>query len=392
MLTETIAAGGGTGLPRTSAAPAAGAIVKPARLRSLDALRGFDMLMIVGGGAFLSRMRNLTGLDWVDWLGQQQHHATWNGFSFEDFIFPLFLFITGASLVFSLQNGLAAGASKADLYRKAFWRMMILIVLGILQKNRPFLTVFDPHNIRVVSVLGRIGFAGFIATLLYLNCSRMARLGWAAGILLAYYAAMFLIPVPGHGAGNLSLEGNLAGWFDRTFLPGRLLQKVYDENGLLTQLPALCLTVFGTAAGDVLRENWKPARKILTFVLAGVAAIAIGLLWGRHFPINKHLWSSSFIVLTTGISFLCLAAFYGVIDVLRFQRWSFFFEVIGLNALTIYLAEQVFSFEYASNRLFGGLYAPLPEPWQRVAQALGAVVVIWLLLYFMYRKRIFIKI
>ncbi len=368
-----------------------GRAAKPNRLLSIDALRGFDMLLISGGGTFIFLMDGKTSWPWVDTLAQQLEHPAWIGFTFYDFIFPLFLFISGVSIAFSISRDIRNGVEKSVMYRKAFWRMIILIILGILDKNVPF-TFFEPSQIRLGSVLGRIGIAGFIATVLYLNFSWKALLAWIGGILLAYYAVLFLVPVPGYGAGNLTFEGNLVGWIDRNFLPGRLLQKTYDELGLLTQLPALCLTVFGTLAGDVLRSEKKEYKKIQIMSIAGIICIAIALLWSLHFPIGKRLWTSSFILLTSGMAFLFMTLFYWVIDVLKYQKWAFFFQVIGLNSLTVYLAYRFIDFEETSKRLFSGLYAPTPEPWHEVFEALGAFALVWLFLYFLYRNKIFVKI
>ncbi|MEO8583666.1 MAG: DUF5009 domain-containing protein, partial [Flavitalea sp.] len=254
------------------------------------------------------------------------------------------------------------------------------------------ITFFDPEQIRTASVLGRIGIAGFFAAILYVNFSWQKRILWIAAILLAYYAAMFLIPVPGFGAGDLSYEGNLVGWFDRHFLPGRLLQNTYDENGLLTQFPAICLCILGSLAGDILRSARTELKKIQWLVISGIGVMAIGLLWSLHFPINKHLWTSSFILLTGGMSFLVLTLFYFLVDVLHFNKWFFFFYVVGMNSLTVYLAYRFIDFAHSSQLLFSGLYQPLPEKYHPALEAFGALILVWSFLYFLYRKKIFIKI
>lgn len=367
-------------------------LLKPnRRILSLDALRGFDMFFISGGGTFLVLLEGKTGLGVIDTIAQQLKHPAWNGFTFYDFIFPLFMFIAGVSLSFSLSSGQAKGIPKKQLYKKVFYRMLILIGLGILYKNAP-IPFFEPSQIRFGSVLGRIGFASFIACLIYLNFSYVQRFYWVAGILLSYYAALFLIPVPGYGAGDLSFEGNLVGWFDRTFMPGRLIQKTFDELAILTQFPALCLTILGTAAGDILRGPLVPLKKINKMVLYGIAAIVIALIWQLHFPINKHLWSSSFILLTGGMAFLIMALFYWVIDVRGYKKWAFFFQIIGINSLAIYLGYHFINFRYTSRLLFEGLYMPLDEQWHSVFEAFGAVILVWLFMYVLYRNKIFLKI
>lgn len=368
--------------------------VRPAsrRLLSIDTLRGFDMLMIAGAGAFISLLHGKTGWAWVDAVALQFEHPAWNGFTFYDFIFPLFLFIAGLSLPFSLNKGLELGMNKSELYRKAFKRMLVLMALGILYKNAP-IPFFEWSKIRVVSVLGRIGFAGFITTVLYLNFGFQKRIFWVAGLLLFYYAALFLIPVPGYGAGDLSFEGNLTGWIDRTFLPGRLHQVTYDELGLFTQMPALCLTILGSLAGDMLRRaNDTDYKKLTNLAVAGVICLVIAGIWSLHFPINKHLWTSSFIMLTGGMAFLTFALFYWVIDILQLRGWTFFFVVIGMNSLTIYLAYRLINFEYTSRLLLEGLYIHTAEKWHPVFQSLGALGLVWVFLYILYRLKIFVKV
>ncbi len=362
------------------------------RILSIDTLRGFDMLMISGAGTFIYLMKGQTGWSWVDALAGQFEHPPWNGFTFYDFIFPLFLFIAGVSLPFSLNKGLEQVQSKSQLYKKAFIRMLILIALGILDKNAP-VPFFDWSEIRIGGVLQRIGFAGFITTLLYLNFSFRSRMIWVGGLLVFYYAALFLIPVPGYGAGDLSFEGNLNGWIDRNFLPGRLLQKTYDELGILTQIPALGLTILGSLAGDIFRnKTLTDYLKLRNLVVFGIVCIGIGLVWSMHFPINKHLWSSSFILLTGGISFLSIALFYWIIDILQFRKWTFFFMVIGMNSLTIYLAYRFINFGYTSRLLFEGLYVSSPENWHPVFQSIGALLLVWVFLYLLYRMKVFVKV
>lgn len=202
-----------------------------------------------------------------------------------------------------------------------------------------------------------------------------------------------MIPVPGFGAGDISFEGNFVGWFDRTFLPGRLLQVQYDELGILTTFPAICLTILGAYSGDILKSvNLSENQKLKQLLLSGLICIALALVWGLHFPIFKRLWTSSFILLTGGMAIFALALFYWVIDMLKFQKWAFFFVVIGMNSLTIYLIYRFVSFRYTSRLLFEGLYKPLGDNWAPVMESLGALILVWLLLYFLYRKKIFFKV
>lgn len=363
----------------------------PGRLASIDALRGFDMLMIAGGGQFIATLGGKTGISFIDAVAAQFEHPAWNGFTFYDFIFPLFLFLAGTSLAFSVTGGLAKGIPSTVIRNKVFKRMLILIALGILDKNAP-MDIFDPAHIRYGSVLGRIGLATFISAILYMKYGTAQRLYIAAGILVAYYLTLIFVPVPGFGAGDLSFEGNLVGWIDRNFMPGILKQGTYDELALLTQFPALCLTLFGTVAGDVLLGKSKTGSKLGNLFIYALAGIVIGMAWNFVFPVNKHLWSSSFIMLTSGMAFAMLGLFYWIIDVKGYQKWAFFFRVIGLNSLVIYLAVRFVDFNESSRLLFAGIYKHAPENWHEVYNTLGGFVLVWLFLYFLYRHKIFVKV
>ncbi|WAC10417.1 acyltransferase family protein [Dyadobacter pollutisoli] len=366
-------------------------LYKPSRLASIDALRGFDMLMISGGGAFIFLLGGKTGISFIDAVSAQFEHPEWNGFTFFDFIFPLFLFLAGTSLTFSISGGLAKGMPPGEIRSKIFKRMLILIALGILDKNAP-MDIFDPAHIRYGSVLGRIGLATFIAALLYMKFNWTQRLYIGIGILVLYYLALILIPVPGFGSGDLSFEGNLVGWIDRNFMPGKLKQGTYDELALITQFPALCLTIFGTLAGDILMRTISSGDKLKRLLALGLTGIIAGLFWNALIPINKHLWSSSFIMLTSGMAFTILSIFYWIIDVKGFNKWAFFFRVIGMNSLVIYLAVRFVDFNASSKLLFEGIYKHSPDKWHEVFNALGGFVLVWLFLYFLYRHKIFVKV
>ncbi len=367
-------------------------VTKSKRLLSIDALRGFDMFFISGGAAFIIYLEGKTSLPWVDELAIQMEHSAWHGFTFLDFVFPLFLFISGVSLSFSLRRNMEKGVPKTQLYKKAFKRMIVLMLLGFVYKNSP-VHLFAPSTLRYVSVLGRIGIATFATTLLYLNFSATKRLFWVIGILLAYYAALFLIPVPGFGAGDISFDGNLVGWIDRTLMPGILIQGTYDENAILTQFPALTLAVLGAWAGDILNsKKISENQKVIKMVIIGVSSIVIGLIWNLHFPINKRLWSSSFIALTGGMAFVEMALFYWIIDVLNYRNWAFFFKVIGMNSLVMYFANHFIDFRYTAAKLFDGILVIFDDRWHDSIISLLGLGIVWLFLYFLYRNKLFIKI
>ena len=179
---------------------------------------------------------------------------------------------------------------------------------------------------------------------------------WFVGLLLVYWAAMMWIPVPGHGAGQLTVEGNLAAYLDRLLLPGRLYLDVHDPEGLFATIPAISTALMGALTGNMLRsDTLNPNRKALLMVGAGVVFLLLGWLWNLNFPVNKNLWSSSFVLVAGGWSLILLALFYTLIDMWGWKKWAFFFVVIGLNSITIYMANGLIDFGYIHDFFFKNL-------------------------------------
>ena len=363
------------------------------RLTSLDALRGFDMFWIIGGEGIVHAFANLTGWGMAIWASNQLHHVEWNGFVFYDLIFPLFLFIAGVAMPFSVSKRLERGEDKTKLMLHVVLRGVILVVLGVIYNNGLFQVGLA--ETRFPSVLGRIGLAWMFAALIVLNSKLKGQVMWFVGLLLGYWAAMALIPVPGFGAGQLTVDGSLAGYIDRLLVPGRLHLGVHDPEGILSTIPAISTALLGVFAGTLLRRDITGVtaeRKALILAAAGVAGLALGYLWGFALPINKNLWSSSFVLFAGGWSLLLLALFYAVIDVWRYTRWAFFFVVIGMNSILIYMAAHFIDFAYTTNFFLAGLLSPLDGPGGLVLWWIGLVLVKWGFLYFLYRQKMFVRI
>ncbi len=371
------------------------ALAQPApvrRLLSLDALRGFDMFWIIGGEDIFYVLAKTTGWAWAVFMAGQLTHVAWNGFRPYDCIFPLFLFLAGVSTPYSLGSRLDRGDDRGAIVRKIIMRGLVLVLLGLIYNNGLF--VKPLAEMRFPSVLGRIGLAGMFAQLIYVYVrNERARYGILAGILLGYWALLMLVPVPGFGAGNLTMEGRLVGYIDRLLLPGHLYKVVHDPEGLLSTLPAIATGLFGIFVGTVLRtKGLSDGHKLRRLVLAGVGCVAAGWIWHLVLPINKNLWTSSFVLVAGGWSMLALSLFYWIIDVKNWSRWTYFFVVIGMNSILIYLAGQVIHFEHAATYLFGGLLGFFSEPVQAVGAVIAFLAVKWVFLHFLYRKKVFLRV
>ena len=364
------------------------------RLHSLDALRGFDMFWIMGGEGIFVTLAALTGWPFLKWWAGQLEHVPWHGFHAYDMIFPLFLFIAGISFPFSMAKRYHGPDNRKALYMHVVRRGLLLVLLGLLNNNA---IRFDFGNLRYGSVLGRIGLAWMFAALIFMNTGLKARLVWLWGILISYWLLFPLFPA--HDLGTFdpySMQGNLAGHIDRLLLPGKYCCYTFgDSEGILSTIPAIGTALLGMLTGQFVMSEYlsqKPLRKALYMALAAVGLMCVGGIWNLVFPINKYLWSSSFVCFVGGLSLLLFTLFYLVIDIWGIRKWTPFFVIIGMNSITIYLAHTLIDFNYAAKFLFGGVYALLQPAWVPFAMAIGFFTTAWLFLYLLYKKKIFLKV
>ncbi|WP_207423197.1 acyltransferase family protein [Desertivirga brevis] len=394
------------------------------RLLSLDALRGFDMFWIISGEeifhGFAAAIKQKYTLvqDPESWqiaidsrlsvlekimvgISNQLHHSVWNGFTFYDLIFPLFIFIAGVSMPFSYAryldgNEIKGRGTKRQIYISLVKRTVLLIVLGMVVNG--LLKFQGYESTRFASVLGRIALACFFAALIYLNCSLKKQVIWFGVILLGYWAMMTLIPVPVYGNGIFTPAGNLAAFIDRLLLPGKLHRQVYDPEGLLSTVPAVGTALLGVFTGQFLRTNvlinleFTPGRKGATMILGGIVMVGAGLMWDLLFPINKIMWTSSFVLFAGGLSLLVFSIFYLAIDVWELKKWSKPLIWIGTNSILIYMAAHgLVNFQASSEFIFGGLINRTPEVFHHALIWIGVFVIQLFLLRFLYKRKMFLK-
>jgi predicted acyltransferase len=371
--------------------PAASAPSSSTRLVSIDALRGFDMFWISGGDALFKGLAAAGAWSFADLVDTQLEHVAWEGFHFYDLIFPLFLFVVGAVLPFSLASHIQKGESKPRIYWRILRRTVLLFVLGLLVNN---LLRFDFPNMRYAGVLQRIALCYGLAALIVMHVGWRGQAVISAVLLVGYWVLLASVAAPGFSAGDFTKEGNWPGWVDRTYLPGKINPAYFgygDNEGIVSTIPAVVTALLGALAGHWLRSAQRPGRKVLGLLLAGVVCLGVGWVWGLVFPIIKILWTSSYVLFAAGWSLLLLAFFYGIIDVLGWRRWAFFFVVIGANAIVIYVAPKFFNFEYTGRALFGGL-AHLSGAYGPVVIVAGVLAIKWLLLLYLFRKKLFLRV
>ncbi len=360
------------------------------RLLSVDVLRGFNMFWLAGGTGLALGLLPFCGESIRARLLPQFEHAGWVGFTFYDLIFPLFIFVTGLSVVFSLDCVLQTGGLPGA-YARIARRTLLLFALGVVYNGG---VSSGWGDIRWMGVLQRIALCYGIASLLYCHLNPRNLIVMSVALLLAYALLLACVPVPGQAAVSWAKETHWAAWLDQHCLPGHKHEGSWDGNGLLGTLPATTNCLMGVWAARILRtQGLREIQKTVRLAAIGAGLCALALLASIEIPIIKLLWTPTYAMLAGGLSFLLLALIHGIVDVLQFRAWTTPFLWIGANALTIYLARNFMDFNALSVRLTGG----------GIAEAVGAdaayllKVIVSLafsliFLRFLYQRKIFLRV
>jgi len=373
---------------------------QPRRIGSIDALRGMNMFWLFGVNAAAAALAEMTSgkgptLSAVgNFLGSQFVHVAWQGLHFYDLIFPLFIFVTGISIVLSLPR-LVEREGETKAHWRVLRRSLLLFALGMIASGDIGQQLWD---VRWLGVLQRIAICYFFTSVLFLNFNLRGLITAFVGLLIGYWAIMTFVPVPGIGAGSFAADTNLANWVDRNFLPGKLYDFTRDPEGMLSTLPAIGTCLLGVFAGLFLRDSQVSAqRKTLWLVAAGCALLAVGYLWALQFPVIKAIWTSSYVLVTGGYSVLLLAILHQIIDVWGARRWATVFTWIGANAIALYFLNELLSYQDVASRIVGGNLVSLLD--RTVAPGTGNFVIALLALSFavllaryLYKHKIFVRV
>ena len=361
------------------------------RLVSLDALRGFDMFWILGMEEVAWTAYRALPCGVTRFVATQLEHAEWEGFRFLDLVFPLFVFVSGVSLVFSL-SGSIARSGKVVAARKIVIRALLLYLLGLVYYDG---LSHGIEGVRWVGVLQRIAIGNLAAGLLFCFAGRRTRASVAALLLLGYWVIMSFVPVPAGAAGDFAQgpDHNWANWIDFHFLPGHRWDRTHDPEGLLSTLPAIATCLLGVFAGEFLRNQKLPAiARARILIFSGIGLAFCGWLWHLQFPVVKKLWTSSFVLVAGGYSCMLLGTFYWIIDIKGWKRWTTPFIWIGMNAITLYLAQHVLKIEAIVEAVAGGPVAGMFGDAGKLWLALCALALNLLIARFLYRRNIFLRI
>ena len=362
------------------------------RLYSLDALRGFDMFWIMGAEEIFHKLSDVTSSSFWGVFSNQFQHPAWHGFTAYDMIFPLFLFLAGVATPYSIGKQLENGASRQDLLVRVIKRGFVLVLLGIIYNNG--LEIRPLAEIRFGSVLGRIGLAYMFANIIYLYSSKRGQVIWFVCLLIGYWVLFLLGAAPGHPRGDFTMEGNIVSYIDTLIMPGQLYLGIHDPEGLMSTIPAISTGLLGIYTGNLIRTtpvNLR-TRTVRQLVIGGFLLIIVAQIWNLVFPINKNLWTSSFTLQCGGISMLLMALFYFIIDVKGYQNWALFFKVIGMNSILIYMSGQFINWSYTTSAFFKWLGQLVGNPYNVLVMVFCYLAVKWVFLYFLYRKKVFLRV
>lgn len=357
------------------------------RLVCVDALRGFDMLWIIGGSGVMITLANATGWSFLSNMEVNFDHQ-WGQFHFYDLIMPLFLFIVGVVMPITIKKRLARGETKKNIYKHVIKRVVLLYILGLISSGH--ILTFDVSKMHIITnTLHAIAVGYAVGTIMILELKIKWQLGVTAALLLLYWAIMALIPIPGNGAGKFDRDVNLALYVDNAILGH--FQEGEGWTYIISNITFICSVMLGVFAGNVLQSDKSQMKKVGILALIAVCCIIVGKVWGIWLPIIHHIWTSTLVLFAGGLSFLLLALFYLVIDVWGYKKWTFPFVVIGMNAIAVYVATDLFDFGKIGNVFVGGLAKHLGL-WGNFLEAFGALAVVWLILYYMYRNKTFLKV
>jgi predicted acyltransferase len=373
--------------------------LRAGRVVSVDALRGFDMFWIIGGWYIFEGLHKALNNPATAFIMNQLKHVEWEGFVFEDLIMPLFLFIVGVVMPLSFTKRLKRGDSKRKLYIHIILRTAILFILGMVAQGD--LLQFDLSKLKIYcNTLQAIAAGYLISSIIILNMRLRWQIVTTVFLLLLFWALMMLVPFPGRVADRLDQDANLAAFIDRVIL--RQFDDGLNYTWILSSITFACTVMLGVMAGHLLRTEISGPGKVCILAVLGIGTLALGSLWGGWFfgigkfyaglfPIIKRLWTSSFVLFAAGISYLLLAVFYLAIDVWGFKKWAYGFVIIGTNAIFVYMATHLVSFRSVAGRFVHGL-DKFVGPWNDFIHAVAGFTLVWLILWWMYRKKSFIKI
>ncbi|MDR1370049.1 MAG: DUF5009 domain-containing protein [Dysgonamonadaceae bacterium] len=366
-------------------------VILKERLASIDILRGFDMLFLVGAGDILRHFIEGFNSEGLGSVYYQLTHTDWIGFTAWDIIMPLFLFTAGLSMPFSFGKLMKEKYTKAGIYRKVLRRFLLLFLLGwIVQGN---LLDLDINRFEIYcNTLHSIAFGYLITAIIVLSIPKVSRqLVAGVSLVVVYWALMAFIPVPGHGAGVFTPDGNLAMYIDRAVF-GQFMNVDTQYTWLLTSLAFGATVYSGYYAGLILKQQIEPNKKLIRLILIGAGLIATGLLLSLHTPVIKKIWSSSMVLYSSGICFLLLALSYLLTDRMKINaRWTKAFQVLGLNAIAAYMLHSVFALDKVSSTLLHGLeqYTGLFFPF---FVSMGEFAILFFIIRHMYKYNIFLKV